>query len=51
MLKKNLYLVKILKVIKWRILSQASTEESGKNKKILIFPTGLQLHLKDMFLV
>ena len=38
----NLYL-------KWRILSQTSTEESGKNLKKLIFPTGFQVHLEDMF--
>ena len=36
-------------LVKWPILSQTSTEGSGKNKKILIFPTGLQAHLEDMF--
>ena len=35
--------------LKWRILSQTSTEESGKKNKILIFPTGLQVHIEDMF--
>ena len=34
---------------KWRILSQTSTEGSGKNIYFFIFPTGLQVHLEDMF--
>ena len=39
----------LLLSLKWRILSQTSTEQSGKNKEKLIFPTGLQVHLEDMF--
>ena len=34
--------------IKWRILSRTSTEQSGKNEKKKL-PTGLQVHLEDMF--
>ena len=34
---------------KQRILSQTGTEGSGENKKILIFPTGLEVYLEDMF--
>ena len=34
---------------KWRILSQPGKIGSGKNIFFLIFPTGLQLHLEDMF--
>ena len=37
------------KWLKWPILSRTSTEQSGKNKKIWIFPTGLEVHLEDMF--
>ena len=33
---------------KWRILSRTSTEQSGKNEKKNL-PTGLQVHLEDMF--
>ena len=35
---------------KWRILSRTSTEQSGKNEKKNL-PTGLQVHLEDMFWV
>ena len=35
--------------VKWRILSQPAKIGSGKNKKIFIFPTGLEDHLEDMF--
>ena len=37
-----------LKPFKWRILSRTSTEQSGKNEKKKL-PTGLQVHLEDMF--
>ena len=37
--------------LKWRILSQPTKIGSGKNKKIFIFPTGLEDHLEDMFWV
>jgi hypothetical protein len=36
-------------MLKWRILSQPAKIGSGKNKKIFIFPTGLEDHLEDMF--
>ena len=36
------------KLFKRRILSQTSTEGSGKNEKN-IFTTGLQVHLEEMF--
>ena len=36
-------------LLKWRILSRTSTEQSGKNEKKKKFPTGLQVHLEDMF--
>ena len=42
---------KYIVALKWPILSQTSTGGSGKNKKILIFPTGLQVHIEDMFWV
>ena len=35
-------------LLKWRIGSRTSTEGSGKKKKKKI-PTGLQVHLEDMF--
>ena len=35
--------------IKWRILSQTSTEESGKNKKIKIFLLGFKYTLRTCF--
>ena len=38
-----------LEAIKWRILSRTSTEQSGKNEKKKNLPTGLQVHLEDMF--
>ena len=40
-----------LRSLKWRIFSQAGKIGSGKNKKIFIFPTGLEDHLEDMFWV
>ena len=38
-------------ILKWRIFSRTSSEQSGKNKKILIFPTGFEVHIEDMFWV
>ena len=35
--------------IKWPIYTQTGKIGSGKNKKIFIFPTGLEVHLEDMF--
>jgi hypothetical protein len=40
-----------LSLFKWRILSQTTKIGSGKNKKIFIFPTGLEDHLEDMYSV
>ena len=41
---------KYVDYIKWRIFSHTSSEGSGKNKKNeMIFPTGLEVHLEDMF--
>ena len=37
------------RALKWRIFSHTSSEESGKNNKKKIFPTGLEVHLEDMF--
>ena len=42
-------ITKQIAALKWRILSRTSSEESGKNEKTN--PTGLQVHLEDMFWV
>ena len=41
-------LSKIL-AVKWRNLSQTGKIGSGKNEKKKNLPTGLQVHLEDMF--
>ena len=35
--------------LKWRILSQTSSEQSGKNKKFLFFLLGLKYTLRTCF--
>ena len=35
--------------IKWPFFIGASLDGSGKNKKIPIFPTGLEVQIEDMF--
>ena len=39
----------LLRCLKWRILSQTSTEESGKNKKIWFFLLGFKYTLRKYF--
>ena len=36
-------------LLKWSFFIEPSLDGSGKNKKNLIFPTGLEVHLEDMF--
>ena len=36
-------------ILKWRNLSQTGKIGSGKNEKYFFFPTGLEVHLEDMF--
>ena len=46
---KKLRFSYILQDFKWRILSQTSTEESDKNKKILFFLLGFKYTLRTCF--